>query len=300
MVPQGSDVGEYHHPFVFFLYYSFNSYRHVLQGRKLGFRLSVLAIIIGVVWATGTVPDLPNSGCVTCHQPHNEARGTCTDCHRGNPRSARIQIAHYRLIGAKYAHFNLPESPVLKDGHRLIITFACRRCHRTAREGNTLAANLDLSLKNNLPQALADTIQNPVAFMPNFYFLESDIIKLVNTLLDSSAALESEHLQSPQRIHFEEGKNNSDNPFAKHCGACHRVLSKQFGGLGQGNTGPNLSGLLTRFYPQNYPAEMPWTPSGLKRWLENPRDLRATTQMPPVALKDGEFTHILNSLEYRP
>ncbi len=129
--------------------------------------------------------------------------------------------------------------------------------------------------------------------MPNFYFSETDIIKLVNTVLASSAAFESEHIESPQLIHFEDGKNNDENPFAKHCGACHRVLSKQLGGLGRGNTGPNLSGLLTQFYPQNDKGKTAWNPKGLQRWLQNPRDIRVNTQMIPVELNTNEFANIL-------
>jgi len=250
--------------------------------------------VLGVVWAAGTASGPEYSRCLKCHRSHNESRGACIDCHRGNPRTERINIAHYRLIGSQYAHFNFPESLEVKGGHNLVEKFACRRCHRIAREGNTLAANLDLSLRKNLPQALADTIKNPAVYMPNFYFLETDITKLVNAILDSGAAVESEYNQSPRLIHFEEGKQNDENPFAKYCGTCHRVLSKAFGGLGRRNIGPNLSGLLTRFYPQNYKAKTSWNPSGLKQWLKNPRNIRPNTQMPPVGLNSDEFANILN------
>jgi len=249
---------------------------------------------VSVVWAVGTVPNSDYSGCVKCHRPHHEARGACIGCHRGNPRTDRINIAHYRLIGSQYAHFNFPKSPEVIDGHNLIEKFACRRCHQTGRKGNTLATNLDLSLKKNLPQTLADTIKNPAAYMPNFYFLETDIIKLVNAILDSGAAFESGPNESPQFIHFEESKKYNENPFVKQCGACHRVLSKQFGGLGRGNTGPNLSGLFTQFYPQNYKGKTAWNPDGLKRWLKNPRDIKVNAQMPPAFLNADEFTNILS------
>ncbi len=265
----------------------------------MGLRISVLAVLAGIVWAASSASSPVSYGCIECHSPHNETHGSCIACHRGNPRTKRLPIAHYRLIAGEYAHFNFPQSPVVASGRLLIEKLACRRCHRTWGSGNHLAADLDREYTTVQAQDLAAAIKEPAPFMPNFYFGESQISELVNAVLAADNS-QSHGDETPLVIHFESKNKGRTDSFGKQCGACHRVLTPSLGGLGYGHIGPNLSGLLTRFYPQNYPAEMPWTPSGLKRWLENPRDLRAITQMPPVTLKDVEFTHILSSLGYRP
>jgi hypothetical protein len=62
-----------------------------------------------------------------------------------------------------------------------------------------------------------------------------------------------------------------ENAFDKHCGGCHRVLTRRWGGLGSGLVGPNLSGLTSEFYPMPFREGEPWTAERLKKWLENPR-----------------------------
>ena len=75
------------------------------------------------------------------------------------------------------------------------------------------------------------------------------------------------------------------------------MLTHRLGGLGRGDIGPNLSGLLTRFYPPNYKGQTAWNPRGLQRWLQNPRDIRVNTQMPPIDLNADELTNILGVLQ---
>ncbi len=70
------------------------------------------------------------------------------------------------------------------------------------------------------------------------------------------------------------------------------MLTNRKGGLGMGHIGPNLSGLLTPFYPRTFRDESRWTVARLKDWVENPRKFRKITTMQPVALQEGEWTVI--------
>lgn len=274
-------------------------HRHVFSGGKLGFRLSILTVFLGLVWTTG--PHFykgPTTGCLQCHSAHHKEWGTCVDCHQGDFRTQRIQIAHHRLIRGEYACFTLPESSVVKTGHRLINRSGCRRCHQTGHQGNVLASDLDTSFDNTLPEVLANAIKKPVTFMPDFYFQETDVTSLVNAILDSSAVYASKSGEVSQVIHFEGDKGDSYNIFSRYCGSCHRILTKRIGGIGKGDIGPNLSGLFNDFYFQNFKGSKSWNSNGLEQWLKNPRDIRRNAQMPPMHLKKDEFIHLLRVLDY--
>ena len=205
----------------------------------------------------------------------------------------RVPIAHYRLIQGEYACFTLPDNSVVRDGRRLIDT-SCRRCHETGHQGNPLASPLDAALDKTMPEALALAIKNPAIFMPNFYFHESDILKLVNAILASSAVSVSDSSETARIIHFEINKEDSNNIFNKHCGSCHRVLTQQLGGLGQSDIGPNLSGIFSRFYFKNFKDGKFWDSKRLRQWLNNPRDIRVNTQMPPIKLTEDELKHLIH------
>jgi cytochrome c2 len=300
MVAEGSAGGKYSNHRRLSLHNRPDHHRHVFPGGKLGLRLSILTVFLVLVWTTG--PHFykgRTTGCLECHSAHHEEWGACVDCHRGDPRTQRIQIAHHRLIPGEYACFTLPESPVVETGHRLINTSGCRRCHQTAHKGNVLASDLDGVLLKVQPENLANAIKYPVTFMPDFYFQEPDVTSLVNAILDSSAVYASKSGEFSQVIHFEEDKEDSDNIFSRNCGACHRILTNHKGGIGKGDIGPNLSGLLSDYYFQNFKGSKSWDSNGLEKWLKNPRDIRSNAQMPPMHLKKDEFIHLLRVLDYK-
>jgi cytochrome c2 len=249
---------------------------------------------MGLIWTTGPYYYKGHKGCVECHAPHFETDGTCVDCHRGDPRTLRMHIAHYRLIQGKYACFTLPEDSVTRDGWRLIDTSGCRRCHKTDRQGNRLASDLDASLDKTLPEGLAHAIIYPAVFMPDFYFNESDIVELVNAILGSSAVWGSDSGEIPKVIYFENSKKDGNNTFNKHCGSCHRILTTQFGGLGRGDIGPNLSGIFSEFYYKNFRGGKSWNSKRLKQWLSNPRDVRTNARMLPINLTEDELKNLTN------
>lgn len=287
-------MDQYRHLVHFSGHIGTNHHCHVFSGGKLGLRVFVLIVLLGLLWSTGPYFYKGHKGCVECHSPHFETDGACVDCHRGDSRSHRIHIAHYRLIQGEYACFTLPDNSVVRDGRRLIDTSGCRRCHETGHQGNRLASHLDTSLDKTLPEALALAIKNPAIFMPNFYFQESDVTRLVNAILASSAVYVSDSSETARIIHFEKNKEDSDNTFNKHCGSCHRILTPQLGGLGQGDIGPNLSGIFSRFYFKNFKDGKFWDSKSLRQWLKNPRDIRVNTQMPPVKLTEDELRHLIH------
>jgi len=260
----------------------------------LGLRVFILTLLLGLLWSTGPYFYKGHKGCNECHIPHYETEASCVDCHRGNPGTDRTQIAHYQLIQGKYACFTLSDSPVVKDGYRLINISGCRRCHRIGRKGNGLATDLDTSFEKTLPEALALAIKNPAIFMPDFHFQEADVTRLVNAILDASSVFASTSSEHSRMIHFEEDIKEHDNTFNKHCGSCHRMLTLQLGGLGQSDIGPNLSGIFSRFYFINFKDGKSWNPNRLKQWLKNPRDVRTNAQMLPINLTEDELRHLTN------
>jgi cytochrome c2 len=220
--------------------------------------------------------------------------GGCTHCHRGNPNTERERIAHQGLIEARFARFRFPESAPVRKGDALWKSFACRRCHRIGGRGNRLAVSLDRPLREmdagNLEQALAE----PALYMPDFRFTSDQRTALVIALLARSAGSASRNGPQPKVVHFRAGEEKKP-VFARECGGCHRVLSSQSGGLGEGKEGPNLSGLFSRFYPRTFPRERAWTPERLRRWLKNPRDIRPRALMPPVRLLEKDLNNLLKT-----
>ena len=263
----------------------------------MGLRIFVVVILVGFIWSTGPYFYKSHKGCVECHAPHFETDGTCVDCHRGDPRTRRMHIAHYRLIQGKYACFTLPEDSVVKDGLRLIDSSGCRRCHKTGVQGNGLASDLDSSLDKTLPEGMAHAIKYPAVFMPNFYFQDTDITCLVNAVLYASTVYGPTSDEDIGVIHFEKDTKDNDNIFNRRCGSCHRILTAQFGGLGSGDIGPNLSGIFSRFYFKNFKDGKSWNPDRLKQWLKNPRNIRVNARMQPRELTKDELSYLIHIMD---
>jgi len=235
--------------------------------------------------------------CLSCHQGHHQEYGTCTDCHRGDPRSTRLNIAHFGLIQARHAWFNLPETSQVEQGTRQLKTYACRRCHVIGDTGNQLATNLDRSVAASDPLALIEAIRNPVLLMPDFHLTDFHLDLLINALFSLGQNVNVVTDEMPQIVHFEGRERMEENLFVKHCGGCHQALTATLGGLGDGIVAPNLSGLLTEFYPETAKDNTPWNRDNLKKWLKNPRDLRPLTPMMPVDLEDEELKQLLDLLD---
>ncbi len=261
------------------------------------FSFLILLLLPGVLLAADSPPPVENQ-CLHCHPVHYPELGSCTDCHGGMATTRRREIAHHGLIEARYAAFTIPDRPVTKLGERLLKDYACRRCHVSAEKGNQLAANLDLAQRDSHAEELDLAIEDPVLFMPQFHFYPEQREALVNAIFKGGRQAGPPPGEIPRVIHFERDGEQQEQQFTKHCGACHRTLTKEHGGLGSGLIGPNLSGLFSEFYPRNAgkQEDQRWTPENLGKWIKNPREFRRLTQMAPLVLKEDEVSGLLREL----
>ena len=251
------------------------------------FLISILLASVASAWGGGQSRQL----CLRCHPVHYAERGGCSGCHRGNPASERKNIAHAGMRGGKYARFTLGDVREIKAGERLIDRFACRRCHVSGGRGNRLAVSLDDAAVRKTAGELALSIRRPVGNMPTFGLDEETVTGLVNAVLAQSQGREAV-VAAPVRVHFTtSGKKNSDI-FSVKCGGCHRILSQRLGAAGTGDVGPNLSGLLSEWYPRTYKSSEAWTSQNLRSWLKNPRESRPLARMLPVPLTEGELKEL--------
>jgi len=170
----------------------------------------------------------------------------------------------------------------------------------TGQRGNPLATDLDNLLFTSTPEKVARAIANPVMFMPAFRFSQAQIEDLVNAILAEGRSKAPGRGEQALMVHFEDEGNQQENVFAHHCGDCHKLLSPWRGGLGQGDIGPNLSGLFTIYYPRSVRDPHPWTPTDLSEWLRNPRSLRPLATMQPVLLTGVQIEELCAIIGWPP
>lgn len=229
--------------------------------------------------------------CISCHFVHYAERGRCVDCHLGNAASERKNIAHAGLREGKYARFTIGDRVRMKEGQHLLDLLACRRCHTSAGLGNRLAVNLDRSAGSKTAGEVALSIERPVMNMPDFGLDEGKITALVNIILSNAQGRETAETV-PVRVHFSDSGKNSVDLFSKNCGSCHRMLSERLGAVGTGTIGPNLSGLLSKYYPRTFKDDEAWTAAKLASWLKNPRRIKLWARMQPVMLTAAEMKEL--------
>jgi len=261
--------------------------------------LAIALCPVASSWASGTAindNDEAINSCINCHSERlavyvcnpalvQGAQLRCVWCHRGNAATSRKDLAHNNLIGKDYASYRLPESVVFSAGVTWIERLACRRCHVQNKQGNHLATNLDQLLSRSSIGEIESALAVPAFYMPTFALNDGVRQAVITQILAGGSLYEVEQIDTPVVVHFAD-KLNHDSLFEKHCGSCHLVLTQRHGGLGVGVQGPNLSGLLSKFYPANALNNQPWTDSGLRDWIKNPRKIRPFTTMPPLTLDD--------------
>lgn len=256
------------------------------------FRLLILSLPIMVLFSTPA--EAGQQRCLGCHGRHYVEKGPCVACHRGDDRTDRKRVAHDGLIPGRYAWFTLRGAYPVERGRKLIDTFACRRCHTINGKGNRLAANLDNLPSLRQPREIARAIQAPVRSMPDFRLADQEITDMVNAIFAASAVKKTS--ETPLLVHFQE-KAPRENIFEKRCGACHRMLSSRDGGVGRGEIGPNLSGLLSPFYPATFHNRERWSTANLKKWLANPRRIRSMALMQPIPVNEKDFASLIDILQ---
>jgi cytochrome c2 len=257
-------------------------------------RLALLAALLALAGCVRAPRAGRAEGCLTCHASHFAGGGTCADCHRGEPRAARKELAHARLVTGRAAEHASPGSAAVAEGERLIGALACRRCHTIGREGNHLATDLDRVVWQREQAALVASITAPVENMPRFGLGAHQAEVLVAALLRRA---DRDRKDDAYRVHFDRAAATLETTvFERACGRCHRVLTPS-GPLGTGAAGPNLSGLFTPFYPATAPGARPWTPALLADWTRNPRASRPATTMPPAEpLAEADFRRLVVEL----
>lgn len=260
-------------------------------------RVAILMLFLAIAGGAEAGTRKRPSLCISCHGVHYADRGNCTSCHRGNDRSDRKNIAHRDMIPGSMAHFTLGDAPQVREGKQLIDRFACRRCHWISGKGSRRASNLDRLYATTPPQAIQQAITKPAVFMPDFHVTEQQGIALVNAIMAGGRAAGEERRELPQVVHFVESGEKREDSFTANCGPCHRLLSEQYGGLGTGDAGPNLSGIFSEFYPHTFEGKRAWTEERLKTWLKNPRKVRPGTTMRPVLLEEEKLPELLRILE---
>ena len=266
--------------------------------------LATLALALGLSADSALGAGEPRPACLACHPVHYAKKGSCTGCHRGNAASSRRNIAHYLLIPGRYARFTLGEPAAVREGTRQLEQLACRRCHVSGGKGNRLAASLDGLLESKPADEIAGAIRFPALGMPDFMLDEARIANLVNTIFAGAQKTLKQERERPVTVHFQKSPRQSKDVFSDKCGACHRLLSADRGLLGVGEIGPNLSGLLSEFYPADAEGGKRWTRRRLQSWLENPRKIKANALMLPVRLDARQFEELSTVLgaaaDYRP
>jgi len=246
----------------------------------------------------GLIVVLPNAllakdRCLQCHGAHFLEFGSCSSCHMGMKNTTRQELAHTGLVYGKAAYFFNPQSPPIEKGKEMIKKSGCRRCHTIGGKGEHLATSLDASVRIKPFEALKKSLLKPVSFMPNFHFHPVQAEMVLGGIL--SYGIGEAQAQRAETVHFQKDKQMQD-AFSRHCGGCHRLLSKALGPLGEGIVGPNLSGLFGEFYP-NDPAIGSMNPEKLPRWIKNPRSIKAKALMPPLDLKEKEMQELIRTLD---
>lgn len=236
--------------------------------------------------------------CLNCHPPHYAEQGSCTNCHGGNPDSDRKNIAHFKLIGGRFAHFTLGNTGPVREGERILQQYACRRCHVSGKKGNLLAASLDRVVSAKTSEEILLSIKRPVLGMPDFRLPDKEMTALVNAIHAGAKKGWAGKEERPLAVLFTQQQKGKD-AFTLKCGSCHKILSERKGVLGGGDYGPNLSGLLTEFYPQTFDKGEAWHEKHLQQWLENPRKTRAMARMQPVAVTEAEWRELLEIMAVR-
>lgn len=219
--------------------------------------------------------------------------GDCGSCHRGNGAAGRKNIAHAGLRGGRFVRFTVDKN-IAAESRRLLEQLACWRCHVSGGRGNRLAVSLDMAAGQKSPAELAASLRHPVPVMPDFRLSEEQLDLLLNAVYGGAEG-RSGGAGEPVKVHFSVAGQEKQDIFSKKCGGCHRLLSERLGAFGSGSIAPNLSGLLTQFYPRTFKNGAAWTMAGLEQWLRNPRTVTLWARMRPVTLSVAEL-HELGAL----
>jgi cytochrome c2 len=228
--------------------------------------------------------------CGDCHTPHY-TEINCQSCHNGRSDTARLDIAHYKIIKGRYAYFLLGGEKT-EHGAKIIEALYCRRCHTIDKKGGNLASNLDNTIARLTPEEIDTAITEPSEQMPYFHLSDEDRVSLINALLSFQNRGEAAEL-----IEVVQLEGNSGELFNEKCGACHKMITT-YGSLGRKTLAPFLSGLCSPYYPPVVidSIETAWNKKITEQWLKNPRSVKKNSVMPVTSLTPDETVKILTIL----
>ena len=249
-------------------------------------RFLILLIIFSYTYSYG------ENKCISCHNDNicMEKGNNCTVCHRGNDKTSRLDIAHYKLIKGDYAEFNNEKSIITQKGIQLINDANCTRCHKIGNTGSNYATDLNSTVKRLSTDEIIKSIQEPVINMPKFKFSKEDYRYLITGLYHYTINAEVKSITQVVRLN---NKDNATALFNNKCGGCHKALTN-IGALGYYDSAPNLSSLKNS-YP-DYLNGKSWNKDNLKKWLLNPRSIKKNATMPKIELNEEESKKIINLL----
>lgn len=227
------------------------------------------------------------SHCLDCHAAHYETAGDCVGCHSGDADAIRAAVAHHGLWRGAAAAWRGPDLTATDRGAVLRDSLACRRCHISGGQGAGRGIDLDEVVWRRSQEDLRTALLQPALGMPEFQLMEEQADTLIAVLLrDGNTQPGAESYQ----VFFRDVTTENKSVFGRLCGECHQVLGWS-GPEGTAGGGPNLSGLLGPYYPQDEIGL--WTRSRLEAWLRNPRAERAGATMPPVAVTASEMAELV-------
>lgn len=249
-------------------------------------RFLILFIIFSYTYSYG------ENKCISCHNDNicMEKGNNCTVCHRGNDKTTRLDIAHYKLIKGDYAEFNNEKSIITQKGIQLINDANCTRCHKIGNTGANYATDLNSTVKRLSTDEIIKSIQEPVINMPKFKFSKEDYRYLITGLYHYTINAEVKSITQVVRLN---NKDNATALFNNKCGGCHKALTN-IGALGYYDSAPNLSSLKNS-YP-DYLNGKSWNKDNLKKWLLNPRSIKKNATMPKIELNEEESKKIIDLL----
>ncbi len=249
-------------------------------------RFLILFIIFSYTYSYG------ENKCISCHNDNicMEKGNNCTICHRGNNKTLRKDIAHYKLIKGDYAEFNNEKSIITQKGIQLINDANCTRCHKIGNTGANYATDLNSTVKRLSTDEIIKSIQEPVINMPKFKFSKEDYRYLITGLYHYAINAEVKSITQVVRLN---NKDNATALFNNKCGGCHKALTS-IGALGYYDSAPNLSSLKNS--NPDYLNGKSWNKDNLKKWLLNPRSIKKNATMPKIELNEEESKKIIDLL----
>lgn len=308
-----------------------NQYRKFVRGRADGATLEKhLQSGIQQIWIPEqTVVDR----CTTCHVglreaslsnvnqqpfrkhpniPHSLTEFGCVTCHRGQGAATTVEEAHSStkaweqpILPAKYiesgcgqCHLaDLPGTPQLNIGRRLIARGGCAHCHNVVLpDGKKMVPTDDPpSLAHIAEKTTREWIyawvKDPQAYsstatMPNFGLTDDQLRDVSAFLIAQSTPLPALQNTSPSGVTAAADPAAGASLYGESfCASCHAVQNAA-GALVGGDLGPELTKIGTKAKPA-------W----IAAWLRNPGNYDPGTKMPHYRFNDQQIATLSGFLQ---